>query len=103
MEEFENWGEVIFSEEETRDILEGFQLSYVWEQNRRQKRGKDGIPFFDRHQSYTYAQAARLLGVSERTVMREAKAERLGVHKIRGCTRIHGTDLLAYQQEGKCK
>jgi excisionase family DNA binding protein len=65
--------------------------------------GNQGFQFFDRHQSYTYAQAARFLGVSVRTVMREAKAERLVVHKVRGCTRIHGTDLLAYQQEGKLK
>jgi excisionase family DNA binding protein len=56
---------------------------------------------FDRHQSYTYTQTARFLGVSVRTVMREVKATRLIAHKVRGCTRIHGPDLLAYQQEGK--
>jgi excisionase family DNA binding protein len=61
------------------------------------------IKLFDRHQSYTYAQAARFLGVSVRTVMREVKAARLIAHKIRGCTRIHGADVLAYQQEGKCR
>lgn len=65
--------------------------------------GNQGFQFFDKHQSYTYAQAARFLGVSVRTVMREVKAERLIAHKVRGCTRIHGTDLLTYQQEGKCK
>ena len=56
---------------------------------------------FDKHQSYTYAQAARFLGVSVRTVMREVKAQRLLVHKVRGCTRIRGTDFLAYTQEGR--
>ena len=62
---------------------------------------KGGFQFFDRHQSYTYTQTARFLGVSVRTVMREVKATRLIAHKVRGCTRIHGSDLLAYQQEGK--
>ena len=102
MEEFEDWGDVFFTEEETREILDGFKLGNVWEHNPVPKHAKNGNPIFDRNRSYTYTQAAEFLGVSVRTVMREVKANRLIVHKVRGCTRIHGADLLAYKQEGKC-
>ncbi len=46
---------------------------------------------------YSYAEAVKVLGVSESTIRRDVRAGRLQTTKIRGCVRFSGTDLLSYR------